>query len=132
VRRFLPSWSCEFDSRHPLHAKALVKDAFRVAVMLRQDILPCSGPYVDHCLRRRHLAPGDPAFRSWSCEFDSVTRSTAFALVRLEIAAPGHFEQSGLVPLRAHNVPKIHDGPCSIRASEASAMTRSRVMVRCR
>jgi hypothetical protein len=27
--------------------------------------------------------------------------------------------------------PKGHDGPCSIRASKASAMARSRVMVRC-
>jgi hypothetical protein len=27
-RGILPSWSCEFDSRHPLHVKALVKSPF--------------------------------------------------------------------------------------------------------
>jgi hypothetical protein len=28
ARGLLPSWSCEFDSRHPLHVKALVKSPF--------------------------------------------------------------------------------------------------------
>ena len=30
VRRFLPSWPCEFDSRPPLHVKVLVKGPFAV------------------------------------------------------------------------------------------------------
>jgi hypothetical protein len=30
VRRFLPSGPCEFDSRHPLHVKVLVKGPFAV------------------------------------------------------------------------------------------------------
>jgi hypothetical protein len=60
-----------------------------------------------------------------------VTRSTVSSLVRPQIVTALVIEHQGSVTLRAQNVPKSHDWPCSIRASRASAMARSRVMVRC-
>jgi hypothetical protein len=70
VRRFLPSWSCEFDSRHPLKATSLVKAAFA---------MPPSGFKRAHWARTPTWAltfrvidrPSEPQLSSWSCELDS-------------------------------------------------------------
>jgi hypothetical protein len=53
MRGLLPSWSCEFDSRHPLHnarstMKAPVKGRFRNAARLLHDSPARSGHYVGH------------------------------------------------------------------------------------
>ena len=56
ARRFLPSWPCEFDSRHPLHRESHSQGPLRSAAVLLRDSSPRSGHYAGHWLRRHQLA----------------------------------------------------------------------------
>src|SRR5829696_3134073 len=61
VPGFLPSWSCEFDSRHPAPVKALVKGTFAMPPRFLGDSSPRSGHYAGHWVAAPPTGPLSPS-----------------------------------------------------------------------